>query len=122
MRPVLPFITRTRISPPGFLVSLVLIFLFFVSLHAQTGGGHTLYGDLKVDESKITGLKPMSFEVVLFSRNGSVLGRQTVPKNGRFRFENLSNGTFFIIVMLGITDRIPVRRAERQILVRRRIH
>jgi tetratricopeptide (TPR) repeat protein len=100
MRPVLPFITRTRISPPGFLVSLVLIFLFFVSLHAQTGGGHTLYGDLKVDESKITGLKPMSFEVVLFSRNGSVLGRQTVPKNGRFRFENLSNGTFFIIVML----------------------
>jgi tetratricopeptide (TPR) repeat protein len=81
-------------------MSFVLIFLLVMSVQAQTGGGHTLYGDLKVDESKTTGLKPMSFEVVLYSRNGSVLGRQTVPKNGRFRFENLSNGTFFIIVML----------------------
>jgi Flp pilus assembly protein TadD len=100
MRPVLPFITRTRIWLPRLLLPLVLLFLLVVSVQAQTGGGHTLYGDLKVDDSKISGLQPMSFEVVLYSRNGSVLGRQTVPKNGRFRFENLSNGTFFIIVML----------------------
>ena len=100
MRPVLPFISRVRSALQFFLMSLVVSSLPVISIYAQTGGGHTLYGDLKVDESQITGLKPMSFEVVLFSRNGSVLGRQTVPKNGRFRFENLSNGTFFITVML----------------------
>lgn len=83
-----------------FLMSLALISLPAVTVPAQTGGVHTIHGDLKVDESKLAGLKPMSFEVVLYSRNGTVLGRQTIPKNGRFRFENLTNGTFFITVMM----------------------
>jgi Tfp pilus assembly protein PilF len=100
MRPVLPFLSRVRSALSLFFLPLIVFSLLLISIQAQTGGGHTLYGDLKVDESQITGLKPMSFEVVLFSRNGSVLGRQTIPKNGRFRFENLSNGTFFITVML----------------------
>ncbi len=84
----------------AFLLPASLFVLPTVPVQAQTGGGHTLYGDLKVDDGKTSGLKPISFEVVLFSRTGSVLGRQTIPKNGRFRFENLSNGTYFLTVMM----------------------
>jgi len=76
---------------------------------AQTGGGHTLFGDLKVDESKVSGLKPMNFEVVLRSQSGSIVGRQTVANNGRYRFENLTNGTYYIVVSLENSEITSVR-------------
>ena len=55
---------------------------------AQTGD-HTLYGDLIVDESKVDGLKPLSFDVILYSEAKILVSRQTVSNNGRFRFNNL---------------------------------
>jgi len=82
------------------LASVLVIPVLLEVAVAQTGGGFTIYGDLKVDESKVSGLKPMSFQVTLQSQKLSVIGRQTVPKNGRFRFENLSGGTYYIVVMM----------------------
>ena len=40
---------------------------------AQNGGGHILYGDFKVDESKATGAKPLSFDVILYTTGGDVV-------------------------------------------------
>ena len=62
------------------------------------GGGHTLFGDLKVDESKAGGMKPLSFDIILYSLSGTVLARQTVGNNGRFSFLNLSNGQYDLVV------------------------
>src|SRR4030095_5237790 len=76
---------------------------------SQAGGSNTLYGDLKVDESKVSGLKPVSFEVVLTGRNRSAIGRQMVAKNGRYRFENLANGTYYISVLMGNSEIANVR-------------
>jgi len=83
------------------LISLaVLTTCYPLTAFGQGSGNNTLYGDLKVDESKVTGLKPISFQVILTGRNRSEIGHQTVTKNGRYRFENLPNGTYYISVRL----------------------
>jgi len=66
-------------------------------LAAQTGD-HTLYGDLIVDESKVTGLKPLSFDIILYSETKVVLARQSTPNNGRYRFNNLSVGLYELAI------------------------
>ena len=62
------------------------------------GGGHILFGDLKVDESKVEGVVPLSFDVLLYSEGGTLLGRQTVTNNGRYRFLNVANGRYDVAV------------------------
>jgi cytochrome c-type biogenesis protein CcmH/NrfG len=66
-------------------------------LRAQAGN-HTLFGDFKVDESKVNAIKPISFEVILYTQGGSIIGRQTVSSGGRFRFNNLPTGIYDIVV------------------------
>lgn len=75
----------------------------------QGSGSNTLYGDLKVDETRVSGLRPMSFDVVLTGRNRSAIGHQTVTKNGRYRFENLANGTYYISVRMDNSEVANVR-------------
>ena len=61
-------------------------------------GGHTLFGDLKVDESKVDGVAPLSFDIILYSEGGAMLNRQTVTNNGRYRFLNVPNGRYDLAV------------------------
>src|SRR5882724_4355771 len=91
------------------LLAVGVIVLLSPGALSQGAGSNTLYGDLKVDESKVTGLKPISFEVVLTGRNLSAIGRQTVTNNGRYRFENLANGTYYISVRLDNSEIANVR-------------
>jgi cytochrome c-type biogenesis protein CcmH/NrfG len=65
---------------------------------AAQGGGHMLWGDVRVDESKVEGQKPLAFDVVLYTENGNMIGRQTVPNKGRYRFMDLSNGNYDLVV------------------------
>lgn len=65
---------------------------------AAQGGSHTLYGDFKVDESKVEGPKPISFDLILYDEGGGVVARQTIPNNGRYRFMNLANGWYNVAV------------------------
>ncbi len=73
------------------------------SLYAQRGRtgaptqGHILYGDLKI-ENRSGGKIPLSFIVILYSADGTIVGRQTVANNGRFRFDNVPNGDWEIAV------------------------
>jgi hypothetical protein len=73
----------------------VVLFAFVGSrrLLAQTGD-HTLYGDLIIDESKVTGLKPLTFDVILYSEAKILISRQTTSNNGRFSFNNLPVGLY----------------------------
>ena len=79
----------------------VAVFLFVLpgprSLFAQTGD-HTLYGDLIVDESNATGLKPLNFDVILYSEAKILVSRQSTPNNGRFRFNNLPTGLYELAI------------------------
>lgn len=79
--------------------SLAAVFVFALAAvaHAQDSG-HILYGDLRVDESKAEGHTPLSFDIILYSDSGSVVGRQSVPNGGRYRFMNLQNAMYTLAV------------------------
>jgi Flp pilus assembly protein TadD len=63
-------------------------------------GGNVIFGDLHVDEDKAGGLKPVSYEIVLYSLGGSTLARQTIASNGRYRFINISDGDYDLAVVV----------------------
>jgi len=76
---------------------------------AQSGAGHILYGDFKVDESKVGGLKPINFDLDLYAVRGSLVARQKVGKNGRYRFDSLRNGEYVIVVQMENVEVARVR-------------
>jgi tetratricopeptide (TPR) repeat protein len=88
--------TRRRALRRAALAAL-LVFAFAHGSRAQDSG-HTLYGDLRVDESKAEGPKPLSFDVILYGENGNMITRQAVPNGGRYRFMNLGNGWYLLAV------------------------
>ncbi len=65
---------------------------------AQSGGGNILFGDFKVDESQGGELKPITFEIILYTISGHIVSRQTVSNNGRYRFMDVTNGEYDIVV------------------------
>ena len=68
------------------LFAFLLLFSLGREALAQRGGGVTLFGDFKVDESKVDGPKPLSFNLLLYSTtSGRVVDRQTVSSTGRYR-------------------------------------
>jgi len=87
---------------------LVFVGAFDKSAKAQTGG-HILYGDVKVDESNATGLKPISFDIILYNLGGSVVARQTVSANGRYRFLGLGNGHYDLALELESVEIARIR-------------
>lgn len=63
-------------------------------------GVHTLYGDLKVESSDTESVnKTLTFEVQLYIVNGTIIDRQTVPRDGRYRFMDLRNGEYELVVV-----------------------
>ncbi|PYS85192.1 MAG: hypothetical protein DMF67_02065 [Acidobacteria bacterium] len=85
------------------LATLLSAALLACALAADTsaqGGGHTLMGDVKVDESKAEGPKPLAFDIILYRERGdsNTVGRQTVPNGGRYRFNDLDNGYYDLVV------------------------
>jgi hypothetical protein len=75
------------------LCTLISALLISVSARcfAQAGGGHLLFGDFKVDDSKAAEFKPVTFHLILYTRGGRVMGRESVSNNGRYRFFDVTN-------------------------------
>jgi tetratricopeptide (TPR) repeat protein len=77
-------------------------FFIFLIIHTVAAegqaGGHLLFGDVKVDEKNVEGVVPLSFEVLLYTEGGTLIGRQTVTNNSRYRFLNLANGRYDVVV------------------------
>ncbi|MEN3328661.1 MAG: hypothetical protein V7638_3468 [Acidobacteriota bacterium] len=88
-----------------FAIILLLVLSFCAVATAQVDpirerGVHTLFGDIKVeaepgDDSK----KPLSLEVQLYIIGGTLIGRQNVGANGRYRFMELRNGEYDVVVL-----------------------
>ena len=92
-----------RLNPATLILALILSFLSVNTLLAQ-GGDHTLFGDLTVDESRVVGLKPLTFDVVLYSESGVLVARQPVTNNGRYRFNNLPLGGYQLVIEVEATE------------------
>jgi tetratricopeptide (TPR) repeat protein len=91
---------HTRRTRHALLLSaaLLLVCALAAIAPAAQGGGHTLMGDLRIDESKAEGQTPLTFDILLYTENGNMVGRQSVPNKGRYRFMNLENGNYNLVV------------------------
>ena len=88
---------------------LMLIALLASTPVAFAQGRYTLFGDLKVDESKAQGQLPLSFHVILYNTAGAVVGRQAVQPGGRYRFLGLRSGEYYIAVEVDSSEVARVR-------------
>ncbi len=92
------------------LLVLASICYSFVAPASAQSNRHILYGDVRIDESKVTGLKPISFDLLLYNEMGTIVARQSVSNNGRYRFNGLPGGRYNLVVELENKEitRLPV--------------
>jgi tetratricopeptide (TPR) repeat protein len=86
------------------ILSLLLLTTFTYAL-AQGGHGaaasdtkHIVYGDVKVTQGAGAVDKPISLEIILFNEFGNQFARQRVQSNGRYRFIDIPDGRYYIVV------------------------
>jgi tetratricopeptide (TPR) repeat protein len=89
--------------------SLVLYFVFITSigspLYAQirdpvlTGrsGGHTVYGDITVTGDPTNRNKPVKVDLTLYTESRTIVERNTVFGNARYRFNNIPSGLYEVV-------------------------
>lgn len=61
-------------------------------------GNITLFGDIRIDDSKADTPGPSTVTVILYDRSLKMVGRQNVSSRGRYRFSNLLRGEYDIVV------------------------
>lgn len=88
---------------------LLLIALLAPAYNALAQGRYTLFGDFKVDESKVQGQLPLSFNLILYSQAGTVVGRQPVQSGGRYRFNGIRGGDYDLVVEVDNNEVARVR-------------
>ena len=110
--------SKTRSKIARWFLTILLIAVCASAVAAQ--GGNVLYGDLIVEDDGAGGLKPLSYLVILYTTNGYILARQTVGPNGRYRFNNLVDGEYDVVVevensevaRLRVQVRSPIQPAD----------
>jgi tetratricopeptide (TPR) repeat protein len=89
-------------------LALLLLFGLFAHAFGQGNTNRILFGDLKVDDSKVSGVKSISFQVVLCSEAGVRLSYQIVSPNGRYRFY-VGTEVYYVVVELESVEVARVR-------------
>ena len=88
--------------------ALLLAALLFHAPPARAraqGGGHTLWGDVKVEEEKgAEGKHLATLDIILYTPDGRVSSRQRVAPGGRYRFINVRGGEYDIVVEVENTE------------------
>lgn len=78
------------------LALLTLIGLMTTAAMSQTG--YTLWGDVKIDDSKAESPAPSSLTIILYDQSTKIIGRQTISSRGRYRFTNLRAGEYDLAI------------------------
>jgi Flp pilus assembly protein TadD len=79
-------------------LQLLLLIVLMTALPAMSQSGYTLWGDVKIDDSKAEHAGPSSVTVVLYDQSTRIVGRQTIGSSGRYRFTNLRAGDYDVAV------------------------
>lgn len=96
------------------MLSVQVVSLGQASTTSQPGAGtrrsFSLYGDLKIVDEAAENNRPAIFDVILYTRGGDVFSRQRVGAGGRYRFNNIFNGDYYLAVELENLEiaRLPV--------------
>ncbi|HXD29554.1 MAG TPA: tetratricopeptide repeat protein [Pyrinomonadaceae bacterium] len=90
---------------------LLLLAAFFLALAATAvaQGGNVIYGDLIVEDDGSGELRPLNYHLTLYSLNGYVVARQTIAPNGRYRFPDVADGDYDIVVEVENSEVARVR-------------
>lgn len=110
-RPLLVSLLANKVGNCVYFLPIVMALTFAaipIRLVAQVSGT-TLYGDVKVDESKVDARTPMSLNIILYNLAGNVVGRQAVPSGGRYRFNNVRPGEYDIAIEVETSEIARVR-------------
>lgn len=101
---------------PGVLVQLLMISSASIALAQRgvsldpvaRGPGFVVYGDVEVTGGEE---KPLMFSLILYTRNGIVIDRQRVSSKGRYQFNNIALGDYYIAVEFENTEvsRTPIK-------------
>src|ERR1043165_6854870 len=88
------------------ILSLLLLFFICTYASAQRPGGrgaavsdtrHIVFGYVKIQQGDAAD-KPISLEIILFNEYGNAFARQRVQSNGRYRFNDIPDGRYYIVV------------------------
>lgn len=77
---------------------LLMLTVFMAALPVMSQTGYTLWGDVKIDDSKAEHAGPSSVTVVLYDQSTRIVGRQTIGSRGRYRFTNLRGGEYDLAI------------------------
>jgi cytochrome c-type biogenesis protein CcmH/NrfG len=77
---------------------LLVLLAFALPQPAMSQSGYTLWGDVKVDDSKAENPGPSSLTIVLYDQSTRIIGRQTIGGRGRYRFTNLRAGEYDLAI------------------------
>jgi len=77
---------------------LLALLVLIIALPAMSQSGYTLWGDVKIEDSKAEHAGPSSVTVVLYDQSTKIVGRQTIGSRGRYRFTNLRAGDYDIAI------------------------
>lgn len=78
--------------------------------------GFNLSGDVRVDESQAAGDQvPLALDVILVTKGDQVVGRQRISPGGRYRFMDIFDGDYYLIVEIESKEvaRVSVFISER---------
>lgn len=68
------------------------------SRSGSTTRGFQLYGDVNVDDAKVDGPKPLTMDVILYTKSNQLVGRQRISPGGRYRFMDISDGDYWLAI------------------------
>lgn len=88
--------TARRVGPS--LLFLVCLALPSPGRVLARQGNMTLWGDVKIDDSRAATPAPSSVTVILYDQALKLIGRQNVSSRGRYRFTDLQRGEYEIVV------------------------
>src|SRR6185369_4156460 len=69
---------------------------------ASTGAKHQVFGDVKVEAGPDD--KPIMLDFILFNEYGNQLFNQRISSNGRYRFNDIVDGRYYIVVQYEGTE------------------
>jgi hypothetical protein len=86
-----------------------LIVLLALTQIALAQGKYTLFGDVKIDDSKVQGQVSLSINLILYTEAGTVVGRQPIMAGGRYRFVGIRTGAYDLVIQIDNNEvgRIP---------------
>ncbi len=85
-------------SPILALLIVSLAGLFFQAFPYPQTLGHTLYGDVTLAGKAPPSGQSLTFQITLYTASGNVVSRDQVSANGRYRFLNVKNGEYDLVI------------------------